>query len=326
MGRGQDGFERHDWAGDSAWQSYRLNVTVPPGKDEHQAMRRLQQKFYKRHIDPDYEIDNAPTPAPTPSTSQPPPSSSSSRQPPPPQTSSQRQPSAPPRASSQTGSQQQTFLFMANAWVVVMALVYVFPLTPRPIGYRAYNFALIGAMVTYFASLSASYPRPALNRASISQYLQTISITNDFQYLFFCFLFVNAPPVTLVMVPIVTGALFNTCTYLSRNFSQTPLWRNYGARLYAKLQQHTQDALLLCAACEVTVGFILLLQVFTGPSRNLMRVFAYWQLLRMRYRSPSSSANHRRVWYSLGMKVDPLLNRIPVIKRAVAYVQRMFQA
>ncbi|GBG86871.1 hypothetical protein CBR_g42155, partial [Chara braunii] len=53
-------FVAYDFETDERWLTYRTNLTIPPGRNEAAVIRRYKQKFFRQHIDPDYQIDPLP--------------------------------------------------------------------------------------------------------------------------------------------------------------------------------------------------------------------------------------------------------------------------
>lgn len=53
--------------------------------------------------------------------------------------------------------------------------------------------------------------------------------------------------------------------------------------------------LVASAGSEVMLGFVLVLAQASAVTRNIMLVFLYWNLLRIRYHVPVSSSYHHAV-------------------------------
>ena len=71
------------------------------------------------------------------------------------------------------------------------------------------------------------------------------------------------------------------------------------------------------------LGFSMILQLLT-PLRQPLLTYFVWTWLRGRYHSPASAALHRGVWEVIGGKAMPLVRRVELLHKAVAFVQRWF--
>lgn len=63
-----------------------------------------------------------------------------------------------------------------------------------------------------------------------------------------------------------------------------------------------REAFHCSAYAEIALGFLLIFQLVT-PMRNLTLIFFYWNLLKMRYQTPDSSASHRQVGVGGGFMI-----------------------
>ncbi len=49
-------FRTFDFDADERWQSYRQKLEFPAGSDESALLQRMKQKWYKREIDPSFDV------------------------------------------------------------------------------------------------------------------------------------------------------------------------------------------------------------------------------------------------------------------------------
>jgi hypothetical protein len=149
--------------------------------------------------------------------------------------------------------------------------------------------------------------------------------SQHFAFAITALMFLPVPPIAAVLPPYIIAAAYVVSNYGAAHFSGTPLWRAYGARAHAFLSGNRQQALLLSAQMEVSLGAYLVFLAFT-PRRALLVTYFFWQQLRQRYWAPDSGAYHRAVWGSLGAATAPLRARFPLLEKGAAAGARWFQA
>eukprot|EP00899_Mesostigma_viride_P013174 jgi/Mesvir1/21858/Mv04238-RA.1 len=337
-------FLNYDFKSDEGWNQYISRIELPAGVNEYTAILKLKRKYYRKNVNPDLP-EEAGGSSSSQGASRDAGGASSTSYSAGPGPQPQQRPSAqgsapPPRAQASRGGDagmgashgyaprpglSQIIVFLANAWVMIMAIVFLLPMMPSQIAYRAYRFAVAGAMFTYFYSLyvSGRIKPPALNLAALRAWFQPIVLSNDFQWMFFCLIFLSARPSAVVLAPLLIFAAYNTLGYLAANFNQISLWRNHGERLYAVMVARTQEALNFTALLEVVTAFFLTAELLT-VRRQILVVFMYWNYLKMRFHGPESSYRHRQVWAVVGGKVAPVLRFLPFLNMPVEYVKRWF--
>uniref|UniRef100_A0A162AK22 Uncharacterized protein n=1 Tax=Daucus carota subsp. sativus TaxID=79200 RepID=A0A162AK22_DAUCS len=137
----------YDYENDPRWADYWGNVLIPPNMAARpDVVNHFKRKFYQRFIDPELVVEPISTSSTSqttrPSTSNP---SNQTRQ----QTSE-----STTRASGTYVSpaslrwDRQTIQFSLNAWVFVVAVLAVFPLSPQNLSNRAYRLSLTGTAST----------------------------------------------------------------------------------------------------------------------------------------------------------------------------------
>ena len=94
--------------------------------------------------------------------------------------------------------------------------------------------------------------------AAIKQYMVPVSAMTDFQYALLSIVFLTAKPILLIMVPIVSLAVYHFFAYASKHYGTTGLWQKYGAGAHRWLIEHqvghfceTRCVLACHAPCQV---------------------------------------------------------------------------
>ncbi|BBN18868.1 transmembrane protein 33 [Marchantia polymorpha subsp. ruderalis] len=313
----------YDYEGDSKWIEYWANVLMPEDMAAKPEVRRhYQLKYYQRHIDPELKLEGLSIKKK--------PSTSTRAEPERPVhqgTSRPRsQPTPTPAASGPLRLDRQTIQFLANAWVLIMAILALFPFLPRGLGDRAYRFTLWGTAVACGHSLYSAYGAPrSWNWQGLQAWLQSIIMGADFLHLLYCIAFASSfSPIKYAVVPVACRALEQVVPYLKRNFNNTTLYRKFLAKPCALVEANTVAIRSLSANVEVGLGFLLIFMVVT-PQRNLVQTLVYWQLLKLKYQSPTSSTYHRNAWTKLSARVMPLIHRFaPFLQTPIGYAKSWF--
>eukprot|EP00246_Nothoceros_aenigmaticus_P015161 TRINITY_DN6166_c0_g1_i1.p1 TRINITY_DN6166_c0_g1~~TRINITY_DN6166_c0_g1_i1.p1 ORF type:complete len:186 (+),score=23.28 TRINITY_DN6166_c0_g1_i1:95-652(+) len=142
---------------DNRWHQYYENILIPAHlSSSPDVLRHYKLKFYQRFVDPQLEVEPlksvaTPAAAPSPSAS---PSPAEHRRPINTGARSSTETSArsasagsPPTGSPALRMDQQTFQFLNNAWVLIMAVLAFLPLVPLSISNRAYRFTFFGTAI-----------------------------------------------------------------------------------------------------------------------------------------------------------------------------------
>ena len=88
-------------------------------------------------------------------------------------------------------------------------------------------------------------------------------------------------PVIGVLLPLAVAATYDAFAYASHNLSSNVLWRGYGSRLHRWLNDNKQQAMLLSAVSEVSLGFLTLFGLLS-PARSFTQVILTWNILKQR--------------------------------------------
>uniref|UniRef100_A0A7S3QWN4 Uncharacterized protein n=1 Tax=Dunaliella tertiolecta TaxID=3047 RepID=A0A7S3QWN4_DUNTE len=300
---------------------------------------KLKAKFYKAHIDPNFDVSwasearNTASSTPRSSTffqsSTPPPrsenhDSSTSG----PQTGSTRFSSS---ASSHTAPppkprMQQQRIFLYHVAVLALVIVHLLPLAPIPWSRRAYRLLLQLSLLGQSYKLYLRHGLPAFRPLTALQaYLNRVVPTNDFYMLVIGFSFMSHTPMTLVLAPLTISAAYGVVEYLGTYYKQNRLWQKYGQPAAAAMQRRSTQAEMASASSEVLVGAFLVMNLFSAR-RNILLTFAFWNLLKMRYHASEARNYHRQVWHKVGARTLGLRGKLPpAFQSGVNFIVKWFQ-
>ncbi|GJP31393.1 hypothetical protein CLOM_g21982 [Closterium sp. NIES-68] len=221
-----------------------------------------------------------------------------------------------------------TYTFVAHAWVIVMALIALFPFCPRALLIRAFRFALFGGLLASALSILQQHGRPAaLSLDALKAWLQTLLTGPHLLNLMHCSVFLPSPyPIALALLPLAARSVLPLAAHLRQHFSQAALYRTYLAKPCDWLAANRQQVELFTANTEVMLGPLLAFYLLT-PQRSFFQVFLYWQLLKMRFHAPASAWYHRQIWGHLETTVLPPVQRyVPFLLTPIGYVKGWFNS
>ncbi|XP_071710603.1 uncharacterized protein [Rutidosis leptorrhynchoides] len=319
----------YDYDNDPRWADYWSNVLIPP----HMASRsdvitHFKRKFYQRYIDCDLVVE----PMTTNTTSQPARSSASSsstssaseRRPPTNSGSTTRAGGASTPSSTPLRWDRQTIQFSVNAWVLVVAVLAMFPLIPKSLSHRAFRISFMGSACSSLYSLYSLYGKPrAWNLQEGQVWLQSVIATKDFIYFIYCLTFVTSNlHLTFALLPIVCRSLEHSAKFTRRNFGRSSLYRKYLEEVCVWVESNTTTLSILSSQAEIGVGFLLIISLLSWQ-RNIIQTFMYWQLLKLMYHAPVTAGYHQSVWSKIGRTVNPLMYRYaPFLNTPISAIQR----
>ncbi|BDA49740.1 hypothetical protein COCOBI_14-3600 [Coccomyxa sp. Obi] len=338
-------FRSFDFDGDERWKSYVMNLEIPPGRDKNAVIEKFKAKWYKREIDPSFDpstvMPSRPSPA---STSRQESAGGSGTPPSPPQSRAAADESASKSGTDSSGAAKsspsepgtgrfkglslgspQNLLFILHTALLLLGLCVVQPLSSF-LSYRAWRWFLALSVLSHGYKLFLKYGKPALRPfpAALKAWFGPAAMSTDFQYLLLSILFLQARPMTLVVVPIWILALYHFFAYASQHFSSNPLWIKYGADAHRFLSANQGQALVFNAGAEIGTGLLLLVGLLT-PARSIMLTFIYWRnFLPARYNTPDSAAYHRQAWAVLAEKASPVLQAVPLLQTPINFIKRGF--
>nr|XP_043617639.1 transmembrane protein 33 homolog [Erigeron canadensis] len=320
--------EAYDYENDPRWSDYWSNVLIPP----HMASRsdvitHFKRKFYQRYIDRDLIVEPMTT-STTSQTARSSPSSSTSsaseRRPPPSSGSTTRAAGASTPSSAPLRWDRQTIQFSVNAWVLVVAVLAMFPLIPKSLSNRAYRLSFMGTACSSLYSLYSLYGKPrAWNMPEVQLWLQSIIATKDFIYTIYCLTFVTSNlRLTFALLPVVCRSLEHTAKFTRRNFSRSSLYRKYLEEACVWVESNSTTLSILSSQAEIGIGFLLIISLLSSQ-RNIIQTFMYWQLLKLMYQAPVTAGYHQSVWSKIGRTVNPLIYQYaPFLNTPISAIQR----
>ncbi|KAK2642128.1 hypothetical protein Ddye_023891 [Dipteronia dyeriana] len=321
----------YDYENDARWADYWSNILIPPNMSScADVVNHFKRKFYQRYIDPDLVVEpmstnssSQPTQAPSSNTS----ASTSDRARPRSAgstTRTSRTSSTPGPNATSVRWDRQTIQFSVNAWVLVVAVLAVFPLVPKSLSNRAYRLSFMGTACSSLYSLYSLYGKPrAWNMQALQVYLQSVIATKDFLYFIYCLTFVSSHLcLKFALIPILCRALEHVAKFLRRNFSRSTLYRKYLEDACVWVESNTTTLSILSSHAEIGVGFLLIISLLSWQ-RNIIQTFMYWQLLKLMYNAPVTAGYHHSVWVKIGRTINPLQQRYaPFLHSPIAAVQR----
>ncbi|CAD6237739.1 unnamed protein product [Miscanthus lutarioriparius] len=231
----------YDYERDPRWAEYRASSAVPPHLFSHPYVRaQLQQKFYRRFVDPDFSVEGMS------STTSTQPSASSGGA----STSADENARSPDSGTNSSGParsilslqlDQRSLHFSVSAWVLIVALIGIFPLAPHSLQYKGYRLSLLGTTCTTGYALFALYRLPrAGNLQAVQAWCHHVTSSKDFIPFMYCLMFATSKlHLKLVLVPVICWALEHVARFLRRHFTNSSLYRLFSSFLsFYFLQSH----------------------------------------------------------------------------------------
>ncbi|BAD68855.1 RNA polymerase sigma factor-like [Oryza sativa Japonica Group] len=204
---------------------------------------------------------------------------------------------------------QRSLHFSVTAWVLIVALIGILPLTPRQLQYKGYRLSLLGTTCTTGYALFAFYRLPRAGNMHAAQIFHHVASSKDFIPFMYCLMFVMSKlHLKLVLVPVICWALEHVARFLRRHFTNSSLYRTYLEKPCTWVETNTTAVKFLSSNAEILLGFLLILSLFSRQ-RNPMQTFMYWQLLKLMYHSPFTAGYHRAIWLKIGRTVNPYIHR-----------------
>ncbi|PUZ55637.1 hypothetical protein GQ55_5G228300 [Panicum hallii var. hallii] len=304
----------YDYERDPRWAEYRASSAVPPHLFTDPYVRaHLQHKFYRRFVDPDFPVEGMSSTASTqPSASSGGASTSAGENARPPDPVGFVGTNSAGLARSRLSLQldQRSLHFSVNAWVLIVALIGIFPLAPRSLQYKGYRLSLLGTTCTTGYALFAFYRIPrAGNLQAVRAWCHLVTSSKDFIPFMYCLMFVTSKlHLKLALVPVICWALEHVARFLRRHFTSSPLYRTYLEQPCTWVEVNMTAVHFLRSNAEILLGFLLILSLFSRQ-RNAMQTFMYWQLLKLMYHSPFTAGYHRAIWLKIGRTINPYIHR-----------------
>nr|GEW93848.1 probable isoprenylcysteine alpha-carbonyl methylesterase ICMEL2 [Tanacetum cinerariifolium] len=315
------GASSYDYENDSRWSDYWSNILIPPHMSSRSdVIDHYKRKFYHRYIDPDFVVEPMTTQSTSARSSTPPPSSSTTEHRPSRNSGSTTRAAGASTAATPSSTplrwDRQTIQFSVNAWVLVVAVLAMFPLLPKSLSSRAYRLSFMGTLCSSLYSLYSLYGKPrAWNLQALQVWLQSVVATKDFIYFIYCITFVSSNlQLRFALLPILCRTLEHSAKFVRRNFSQSSWYRKYLEELCVWVESNMTTLSILSSQAEIGIGFLLILKEVLCRllylkslicscrwQRNIIQTFMYWQLLKLMYHAPVTAGYHQNVWVKVGV-------------------------
>jgi len=135
--------------------------------------------------------------------------------------------SGPARSILSLQLDQRSLHFSVSAWVLIVALIGIFPLAPHSLQYKGYRLSLLGTTCTTGYALFALYRLPrAGNMQAVQVWCHHVTASKDFIPFMYCLMFSTSKlHLKLVLVPVICWALEHVARFLRRHFTSSSLYR-----------------------------------------------------------------------------------------------------
>eukprot|EP00754_Rhynchopus_humris_P043750 Rhum_TRINITY_DN34_c0_g1::Rhum_TRINITY_DN34_c0_g1_i1::g.91::m.91/K20724/TMEM33; transmembrane protein 33 len=224
-----------------------------------------------------------------------------------------------------------------HAVIVVLFLAWLFPLYGIP---YCYNLAMYAGVLVSGYTVKANYGVPSLESFSFSNWRESLypvqvwasklMTGTEVHFLLFTFIWMSQPPNFLVVLVLARRSVWSVGTALATRYPDSkvyslvgPAWLSLKAREMQVLQQVT--------LFEIMLGFLCIVNIAASGLPGLMSCYMQWSFLKVRYHSPDQSRPtkpavlHRVCWQGIGMKVQPLLNAVPILNTPVSFATNWFK-
>uniref|UniRef100_A0A0E0FQ42 Uncharacterized protein n=1 Tax=Oryza nivara TaxID=4536 RepID=A0A0E0FQ42_ORYNI len=116
---------------------------------------------------------------------------------------------------------QRSLHFSVTAWVLIVALIGILPLTPRQLQYKGYRLSLLGTTCTTGYALFAFYRLPRAGNMHAAQIFHHVASSKDFIPFMYCLMFVMSK----LHLKLICWALEHVARFLRRHFTNSSLYR-----------------------------------------------------------------------------------------------------
>lgn len=290
-----------------------------------------------RQQDADFDVDWVTSSSST--ASNPPPKPSA---PPPPRPSAPPPPRAPPprpppsasypRSYPYGSAQSDMYLFLLHLVQFLTAFFHLLPILPMArssyvmfLWFFRFNIAVnLYKIVLRFGSPAPYLSYPNINWQALQGFAQNAMTSNEFFYAMTSMSCLSLKaPLTLAMVPGIVIAFRSLAAHASRTLNSNPLYQRFAASLVAAVlaKGHVLDQTVTFA--EIALMFYLIAMLIT-PSRNILMLFFYFNMLKTRYVAPDSSANHVAVWSKIDEITLPYRQKAPIVEQGIQMLKQYF--
>ncbi|XP_052282365.1 transmembrane protein 33-like [Dreissena polymorpha] len=194
-------------------------------------------------------------------------------------------------------------LWLTRVFTVLCTVMFILPLFG---GNPSTHFerVLLSAAATSALRLHQRLPNFQFSRA----FMSLLFAEDSCHYLFFCIIFLNSYPITMVLVPLFLFALLHACNY-TKNLLDVlgPTSMMFMRNLIAKLQLQQTNILRFIACSEIFLMPALIFMTFSGRA-TIFHPFVYYRFLSLRYAS-RRNPYCRTLFYELRMTVEFVCNK-----------------
>ncbi|XP_052795344.1 transmembrane protein 33-like [Mya arenaria] len=206
-------------------------------------------------------------------------------------------------------------LWLTRVFSVVCSVMFLLPIFGGN-QYTHFQRALLSAAATSALRLHQRLPNFQFSRV----FLSLLFAEDSCHYLFYCIIFLNSYPITMVLVPIFLFALLHACSYTKNLLNVLgPNSMMFMRNLIAKLQAHQTNVLRFIACSEIFLMPALVFMTFSGRA-TIFHPFVYYRFLTLRYAS-RRNPYCRTLFYELRLTVEYLCNnpRCPQFVRNIGF-------
>lgn len=215
-------------------------------------------------------------------------------------------------------------LWMTRLLTITFTILYIIPLFGvNP--YTCYQRALISNAATSALRLHQRLPSVQLTR----EFLAMLLLEDSCHYLFYSIIFLNAYPITLVLLPVVLYAMLHSASYtltLLDFMGQTAM---SGTRVLVSFVENQQrNSLRLVAFTEIFLMFFTISMIFFGRM-SLLTPFIYYRFLTLRYASRRNPYT-RQTFHELRLLVEAQVAKpgVPagvrnMVHKMIAFISRL---
>lgn len=230
-------------------------------------------------------------------------------------------------------------VFYGHLLTLICAVCYIFPLELVGLGRfkkAAYNMSLWSVVMTAIYVIKMNYGFPdipgGINMSnwkqvmanSLQPWLQKVMTQGiDFHFLFLGMIFLNAYPSVAVLLILGRRSLWNCATYCSKNTPESRIWLMCKPS-WDRMKASEPEILLYSALAEIVLG-IWLIASLALPQRQILTTILYWNFLKTRYQVPRSQPMHLKAWMLLGAQAEPVLSRVPILRKPLDYAKDWFR-
>eukprot|EP01060_Flectonema_neradi_P031939 TRINITY_DN4975_c0_g1_i3.p1 TRINITY_DN4975_c0_g1~~TRINITY_DN4975_c0_g1_i3.p1 ORF type:complete len:238 (+),score=21.55 TRINITY_DN4975_c0_g1_i3:99-812(+) len=226
--------------------------------------------------------------------------------------------------------------FYAHLSVVVMFVLWVVPIMGD---WGFYKMALWTTFGVGIYTIRSNYGAPEVTNFSIANWRESLLPVQmwaarclqgvEMQYILFTTIWGFQPPNIVVAIILFRRSLWSVCVHASKNYQDSRIWGLFSP-VWGKLHANELTILEQVTMLELMLLAIPIIGLFTIGIYSLASLYMHVTFLKIRYHSPDQSRPtkpgvlHRRAWATVGQKIQPLLNAIPVLNKPVGYLKSWF--